>query len=579
MASGKKFSATTRVEDLNEQPADVLSARPRPGDERRIFPHVGGRRLPLYIGVASIVGSLVGGCALNKEATWASNVAQPAPTVRPLNLVIRSAETPDAYYVLGKYYFWQNRFEQSRAAFEQAARLRPNNAEVLNGLGAVYDKLGQYEGAQRAYQAALVKSPQAAHIWANLGYSLLLQGRAHDAVAALDKAAALNPADAVARGHLAQAKAEEAKQVAMLKDTQAKTDQAQMTPPPVPASEPAEAAQTVAQVTAADAASTAANTTNGATPHALPDVAKGGEAHGVIENRVAAEATAITAESAAEATVIVAESAAEATVITAESAAEATVIVAESAAESPTVVSAANAPDIARQPLRPAEHATLGSVRIEVSNGNGVTGMARGVSANMRAEGVRVARITNSRPFNTARSAIIYPAGMEERAAEIGRMLPAAPRMVAGSSAHRNVDVRVILGADAVPNAPDIARQPLRPAEHVTLLGSVRIEVSNGNGVTGMARGVSANMRAEGVHVARITNSRPFNTARSVIIYPAGMEERAAEIGRMLPVAPRMVAGSSAHRNVHVRVILGADAVLAWKEGNKKTVLAMASGK
>jgi len=62
-----------------------------------------------------------------------------------------------------------------------------------NALGVLSDDRGAWADSVIAYDKALALAPDKAAIWNNRGYSLLLQRRAQEALAALDRAAALDP--------------------------------------------------------------------------------------------------------------------------------------------------------------------------------------------------------------------------------------------------------------------------------------------------------------------------------------------------------------------------------------------------
>lgn len=62
-----------------------------------------------------------------------------------------------------------------------------------NALGVLSDGRGAWAESAIAYDKALALAPDKAAIWNNRGYSLLLQRRASEALAALDRAGALDP--------------------------------------------------------------------------------------------------------------------------------------------------------------------------------------------------------------------------------------------------------------------------------------------------------------------------------------------------------------------------------------------------
>ncbi|OIQ92641.1 hypothetical protein GALL_253790 [mine drainage metagenome] len=97
---------------------------------------------------------------------------------------------------------------------------------------------------------------------------------------------------------------------------------------------------------------------------------------------------------------------------------------------------------------------------IEVSNGNGETGMAAHVAAELAGAGLPVRRLTNRKPYTHRVSRIVYRAGW--RAAAL-RLRAALPGDVLVEPAHaplrRDIDLRLLLGRDMLP-APEVSRPP-----------------------------------------------------------------------------------------------------------------------
>lgn len=362
----------------------------RPLDKNTIAAKViGTRRMALRkvvfaLGGAGLVGALMAGCASPEKVGSAGSSELMAPQVRAMGLVTRSAQTPEGYYDLGKYYFWQNRFDKARDAFIQALRLNPESVDILNGLGATYDKSGQYEAAQQAYQAALLKNPEAGHVLANMGYSLLLQGKNDKAADYLRQALRLDPSDRLAQMHLAQAEG-------------GKTDAGMRIVSENP--------QPLAQ----------AGNDRSKQPAAAP------EPVGIIKN------------------VIVADSSGSASLSVRP------LVVEHAFAGKQDAESAGNAPRASVSPTQ-----NMPKARLEISNGIGVTGLARAVGAELRKQGENVGRVTNKKPYDSPRTLIICNSeAWGEQAKILARQLPNSPKVVFGSIAHRGVDIRVILGADA----------------------------------------------------------------------------------------------------------------------------------
>tara|TARA_R110002073_G_scaffold119379_1_gene260584 strand:- start:1693 stop:2760 length:1068 start_codon:yes stop_codon:yes gene_type:complete len=87
----------------------------------------------------------------------------------------------------------------------------------------------------------------------------------------------------------------------------------------------------------------------------------------------------------------------------------------------------------------------------------------------------------------------------------------------------------------------------------------VRIEVSNGNGVTGMAKKVSDFFQKNGLAKARLTNHQTFTLPQSTIYYRSGNHEQANQINQMLPKRVNVLENNEIHGNIQVKVLLGQD--------------------
>ncbi|WP_237213587.1 SPOR domain-containing protein [Falsiroseomonas oryziterrae] len=95
--------------------------------------------------------------------------------------------------------------EVALALFDRAAPLDRSH-ESLEGRGIALDLLGRHEEAQDAYRAALVVAPRQASVQNNLAMSLLLTGRATEALALLEPLAARRDVPARVTNNLAVAR-------------------------------------------------------------------------------------------------------------------------------------------------------------------------------------------------------------------------------------------------------------------------------------------------------------------------------------------------------------------------------------
>lgn len=119
--------------------------------------------------------------------------------------------------------------------------------------------------------------------------------------------------------------------------------------------------------------------------------------------------------------------------------------------------------------------------------------------------------------------------------------------------------------------APNVSELQLRPQITESLqfasiedqqeLQKIRLEVSNGNGVTGAAGKVSKFLRGQGYAATRLTNQKPFKTQTTYIQYRPGYEVQAQYLQSRLLDAPELVERNDMRANVSVRLVLGKDMV------------------
>jgi hypothetical protein len=83
-----------------------------------------------------------------------------------------------------------------------------------------------------------------------------------------------------------------------------------------------------------------------------------------------------------------------------------------------------------------------------------------------------------------------------------------------------------------------------------------RIEISNGNGVTGMARSVGDQLKRAGFNVVRLTNQLPFRQPITEIQYRDGRISDAGLLSAAMEQTP-IVPSKALRSDIHVRVVLG----------------------
>jgi tetratricopeptide (TPR) repeat protein len=117
----------------------------------------------------------------------------------------RSPERPEAYIVWGRALASQNQLAPSAEKYERARALGSRDRQLFVELSSVYDVSRAYDKAIAVYRDWLEKSPDDAEMQQQLGLSLLLSGRAKEAVPSLRRACALEPDDLQVRQDLGYA--------------------------------------------------------------------------------------------------------------------------------------------------------------------------------------------------------------------------------------------------------------------------------------------------------------------------------------------------------------------------------------
>lgn len=92
--------------------------------------------------------------------------------------------------------------------------------------------------------------------------------------------------------------------------------------------------------------------------------------------------------------------------------------------------------------------AHLQAAKIEVSNGNGVRGMARGVGAYLNQHGFKASRYTNHKPFNVEKTQVHYRSGYQAQAQALQAKIPGQPDLVQRDDLRPGLSLKLLLGQD-----------------------------------------------------------------------------------------------------------------------------------
>lgn len=414
----------------------------------------------LTLKILTVAGS---GALLLACGTTSVGVAPVAVAPAPLS----PQSSADGYYTLGRSQHAAQRYAEALQSYGKALQLDPGHVNARNGLAVLYAGQGDYARAialwrELAPQDREGMRPEAAFLLGNLGYAYFLSGDNDKALSALEKACLLDPHNALAWEHLGRVleqmgQGERAaamlKQAAALRQHDVRRDYALLAPESGArsdggagdaadvASAGSDAGTTGSSggVSGASSASPAGEEADsGWTQLARTEVLQSGAAM-VQVRRVAARPPPI-AKVSLQSAVPPAASPARAIV--------STVVTGSATSASAAVVSAASLPasSAATAPRPPAALPPPLFARLEISNGNGVNGMAAAMANTLRGDALQVVRLSNVRNFAVPQSRIEYEPRQQDAAQALATRLGVS--MLARHDDCRPAELRLVLGHD-----------------------------------------------------------------------------------------------------------------------------------
>jgi hypothetical protein len=517
---------------------------------------------------------------ISSASLQAKDVEAFSATVRPIHGEIQ------AKYDLAKYFQRYHKHRIAIEALKEIIEMDPTRAEAYHLMGFSLDRLGEYESAQQSYLKAIALDPAMAHAYNNLGYSYILDKKYAAAIEALKKAVALNAKNEKFHKNLGLAyflagmedladdafnqiedteKADKIRvSLGMSFGTEKKVNrEVQDSTEPV-------VAIPVAQKESVPFEKPTADQNN--PPHQemeaqpfkiikvsydtlVPVVETPKPLKEYKPDPVAEVAPAVANEHkpdpVVEAALAVPNENEPAPVL------EAAPAVFNEHKPEPVVEAALAVPNeqkpepvIEAAPAVPVEKINPQGVRIEVSNGNGVTRMAKTVGAYLKTQGVRVYRLTNADHFGYDQTRITYQKGFYEEALRLRALLPGLSEkggnLIEGDSGV--LPVKLLLGKDLA-----LAHFQTNPAASV--------EIANGNGTKGIARKLGGHFSSQGIRVAGMTDADHFNYPQTLVYYSGGQEGQARLIAEKLQGFCQVKLVKHETMGHPVKVILGSDMV------------------
>jgi len=410
----------------------------------------------------------------------------------------KQADSED-FYRLGRYFQERGRHMLAVNQFSRAIDLYPLRADFHNAMGVSYDKLLQFDLAESCYHGALILKPDFASAYNNLGYSYLMQDRPEEAIAPLQKAVALQGRNIRFHNNLALAY-EQTGQI--------------------------EKAAAEFKLSGQDLQAHALN----AGSHALASVGLTKDDHqiwnaGDEDSRPLFLSALKDSETGS---------------IPDQSRQEISnsfqLDEYESQGSRVTIINAQSKP-------------LWAAPQIEISNGNGVSKMARNISKYFKYNGFDVHRLSNADHFKNPRTRIFYSDGQRQLACNLSQML-FGPDIVCDliHSDQQYGQVKVLMGED-VAGLNDL------------FSGRLKIKVANGNGVKAIAQRLSSYLRTKGFYVVHPTNAGHFKHPFTQIIYPKDQLANAQFLARAFPEnsSGRLVKDDRNAATIHI--VIGKDFV------------------
>lgn len=363
-------------------------------------------------------------CASNKATNLNSGSGKDTNNhswaVKPMEMRT-SSDKPEALYQIGRYYQGQNRLDLAITAYQKALASDNGFVEARNGLGIAYSRQGKYLEAIEVFKTAIGQAPNAAHIFSNLGYAYYLQGLYAESVIMLEKATQLDPANKRALNNLGLA--------------YAKVDHHE------------ESVQMFSQAAALDhSANMNATKQSSAEKMAisnqtLPSTSERGRAEILSDPQAVHEDTLALPKDrgvirSASSDAIYSEIKPVGTTI------EVSKNTYEWHASMPTFTAVIAEPAVEKLSGPP-------DVKIEVSNGNGITGMAAKVGRFLKNGGYQDVRLTNQKPYSVSKTQIQYRKRYQAEAKLLQISLPeSSPALLQRNDLRSDVGIRLVLGQD-----------------------------------------------------------------------------------------------------------------------------------
>ena len=388
-------------------------------------------------------------CSLGALFGCASNPMMAEMKIVPTMQVKHSNESADGHYRLGRYYHGSQRWEEAQKSYQQAIALEPEHVGARNALAVLYAERGEYAKAISLLRVLTKTVPDASDIRSNLGYAYYLNGDYELARASLEKASRLDSKNTRAWYNLGKV----LERLGKTEQARSAFAQAQAAASGVPL----QPHQRGATLTGAQSSQVPAPVYQVRDMTAGTDLSRWtGSAQGVREESAAT--TEITQVGSAVYEIRQAKSSFAAATSSNSSALPR---VHQETRAAPKPRAALPGTVVASEFSRPAKSMTASThrltgtsaapnravARVEVSNGNGVRGMAKSIGQVIASSDRRIVRLTNQPYFNVKFTRIEYNKKYEHAARTLAHALGGSISVVL-SNAKYGPDIRLVLGKD-----------------------------------------------------------------------------------------------------------------------------------
>jgi tetratricopeptide (TPR) repeat protein len=323
----------------------------------------------------------------------------------------------EVMYRLGRYHQGNAHHAAAITAYQKVLAMSPNHVEACNGLAVSYSMQGQYDLALQYLEHALKLSPGATHLHNNLGYIHMAEGRITQAAEAFEQALRFDPENRWARVNV----------VALYEKVGLNVDIAALSltssdvvPTSYPRSNSRDAVGPAGPFAWGVDVSSVSLPANAAVPVGRKHGKQGMQGNTMRLVQVAPNVFEFRPDESDEDGLDHNSRRADRN-------------------ENPTAAGV--------------DASDSKGLRIEVSNGSGIAGMAREVSNFLRENGLPQARLTDRQPFGQVQTEIHYRPSSYKLAEQISRMMPkqVPPKQIPvkeGYNLRKDIQVRILLGRD-----------------------------------------------------------------------------------------------------------------------------------